>query len=211
MIEVGPSLIYRYFNQLSDRQKSQIADLKPLYEEWNQKVNVISRKDMDAFYLHHVLHSLSIAKLFEFETSDQVLDLGTGGGFPGVPLAILFPETPFVLVDSIGKKIKVVQDVAARLGLSNITTVQGRAEQVKGKFDFAVTRGVAPMVEIKHWVGNKIRKTTNWKSPHGIIFLKGGDLNDEISKTGQSCLEKNVSDWFEESYFQTKKVVFLEI
>jgi 16S rRNA (guanine527-N7)-methyltransferase len=211
MIDTGPSLIYRYFNQLSDQQKSQIADLKPLYEEWNQKVNVISRKDMDAFYLHHVLHSLSIAKLFEFETSDQVLDLGTGGGFPGVPLAILFPETPFVLVDSIGKKIKVVQDVAAQLGLSNITAIHGRAEQVKGKFDFVVTRGVAPMVEIKHWVGNKIRKTTNWKSPHGIIFLKGGDLNDEISKTGQSCLEKNVSNWFEEDYFQTKKVVFLEI
>ncbi len=211
MSELGVSLIYQYFPELSDLQKQQFAELLPLYEDWNQKVNVISRKDMEAFYIHHVLHSLAIARLFEFEEADLILDLGTGGGFPGIPLAILFPQTKFTLIDSIGKKIKVVEDVVQQLKLTNVTAIHGRAEQAKGKFDFIITRGVAPMSEIKHWVGNKIRKTTNWKSPHGIIFLKGGDLSEEIARTGQSCLERNISDWFKEPFFETKKLVFLEI
>ncbi len=211
VFQPGPEIIFQYFPDLTDKQKQQFTDLGPLYEDWNSKINLISRKELGNLYERHVLHSLAIAKLFEFEAGDQVMDLGTGGGFPGIPLAILFPETHFQLVDSIGKKIKVVNDIAEKLGLTNVTARLDRAEKIKGKLDYVVTRGVAEINQVKHWVGNKIKKTTNWKSPKGIVFLKGGDLTQELNDSGQSCLVRNLSDWYQEPFFETKRLVFLEI
>jgi 16S rRNA (guanine527-N7)-methyltransferase len=209
--EPDVSIVYAYFKDLSDKQKEQFEALGPLYQEWNSKINLISRKETHLLYERHVLHSLAIAHLFQFEEGDRVLDVGTGGGFPGIPLAILFPQASFVLVDSIGKKVQVVQNIAHSIGLQNVSAMQLRAEQVQGKFDYVVTRGVAAMTEVKHWVGTKIKKTTNWKNPKGIIFLKGGDVEEEIKKTGQSCLVKDISEVFSEQFFATKKIIFLEV
>ena len=179
-----------------------------MYAEWNERINVISRKDIEALYLRHVLHSLGIAKVQDFLPGSRVLDIGTGGGFPGVPLAIMFPETKFVLVDSIGKKIKVVGEVARELGLENVEAVHGRAEKQKGQFDFIVSRAVTNMSDFVKWTRNKFLKESRHSLPNGILYLKGGDLREEL-KPFQKARIYPLSDYFEEDFFETKKVVYL--
>jgi 16S rRNA (guanine527-N7)-methyltransferase len=200
--------ILNYFPHLSSNQKEQFSELGPLYAEWNERINVISRKDIEALYLRHVLHSLGIAKVQDFLPGSRVLDIGTGGGFPGVPLAIMFPETEFVLVDSIGKKIKVVGEVARELGLENVEAVHGRAEKQKGQFDFIVSRAVTNMSDFVKWTRNKFLKENRHPLPNGILYLKGGDLREEL-KPFQKARIYSLSDYFEEDFFETKKVVYL--
>ena len=202
-------IILKYFPELTGRQREQFAALLPLYEDWNAKINVISRKDMDAFYEHHVLHSLAIAKVQPFKHMAEVLDVGTGGGFPGVPLAILFPHARFLLVDSIGKKIKVVQDVVDRLGLENVRAEQVRAEQVQGDFDFIVSRAVTNLAEFTRWVRGKVSDAHYHKLRNGILYLKGGDLAEELAPFRKKVRTWEISDFFEEEYFQAKKVIYL--
>ena len=204
-------LILKYFPEITGRQREQFAALRPLYEDWNTKINVISRKDMDAFYEHHVLHSLAIAKVQTFMPQAEILDVGTGGGFPGVPLAILFPETRFLLVDSIGKKIKVVNDVVAQLGLENVRAEQTRAEQVKGQFDFIVSRAVTDLSQFVPWVRDKVARKQHHHLPNGILYLKGGDLTAELAPFGKRVSTWDISDYFEEEFFQTKKVIWLPL
>ena len=204
-------IILKYFSTLSDRQRQQFEALLPLYEEWNAQINVISRKDMDHFYEHHVLHSLAIAKVMQFAPMTEVLDVGTGGGFPGVPLAILFPDCRFTLVDSIGKKIKVVSDVINRLGLTNTKALQARAEQLDGEYDFVVSRAVTTLGEFVPWVKKKISKTQYNKLRNGILYLKGGDLKNELFPFRHKVQTWEISDFFEEEYFQTKKVIYLPL
>ncbi len=200
--------ILNYFPHLSSNQKEQFSELGPLYAEWNERINVISRKDIEALYLRHVLHSLGIAKVQDFLPGSRVLDIGTGGGFPGVPLAIMFPETKFVLVDSIGKKIKVVGEVARELRLENVEAVHGRAEKQKGQFDFIVSRAVTNMSDFVKWTRNKFLKENRHPLPNGILYLKGGDLREEL-KPFQKARIYSLSDYFEEDFFETKKVVYL--
>lgn len=190
---------------LTDTQKEKLASLKPLYEDWNSRINVISRKDMDRFYIHHVLHSISIAQVFDFENNSQVMDLGCGGGFPGIPLAICFPEVQFHLVDSIGKKIKVVNEVARALELPNVTTQHGRAEELKGRhFDCIVSRAVAPLKDLLRWSAPLMNKRN--KDAYGLICLKGGDLAQEISEAGKRVNVWQIhgmifnDDWFRDKY-----------
>ncbi len=202
-------LIFKYFPELTERQREQFAALLPLYEDWNSKINVISRKDMANFYLHHVLHSLAIAKVQPFKTQADILDVGTGGGFPGIPLAIMFPHSNFYLVDSIGKKIKVVQSVVESLGLDNVRAEQIRAEQVQGEFDFIVSRAVADLGQFSGWVRGKVSDIHYHHLRNGILYLKGGDLTAELSPFGKKVRLWNISDFFEEEFFQTKKVVYL--
>ena len=171
-------LITKYFPHLSADQKKQFEQLKELYKDWNLKINVVSRKDIDELYLRHVLHSLGIAKIQEFKPGSSILDVGTGGGFPGIPLAILFPETKFHLVDSIGKKIKVVDEVVAGLGIINVKTTNSRVEEITGKYDFIVSRAVAAMPTFVHWVKGKIAKENKHEFKNGILYLKGGDLSE---------------------------------
>ena len=180
-----------------------------MYEEWNAKINVISRKDMENFYEHHVLHSLAIAKVQPFKTMAEILDVGTGGGFPGIPLAIMFPHSNFYLIDSIGKKIKVVQDVAEQLELKNVRAEQIRAEQVQGDYDFIVSRAVASLTDFAGWVRGKVSDIHYHKLRNGILFLKGGDLEEELRPYRKKVRTWDVSDYFEEPYFETKKVVYL--
>ncbi len=201
--------IKKYFNHLSERQLSQFEQLKSVYEQWNAKINVISRKDMDLFYLHHVLHSLAIAKVISFLPENEVLDVGTGGGFPGIPLAILFPETRFTLVDSIGKKIKVVEEVAKSVDIKNVTAINCRVEQIDKKFDFVVSRAVTQMPEFVKWVEGKIKKQSKNSLENGILYLKGGDLTEELSSFKNIRLY-NISDFFSEDFFETKKIVYLK-
>lgn len=201
--------IKKYFNHLSEKQLSQFEQLKSVYEQWNAKINVISRKDMDLFYLHHVLHSLAIAKMISFLPENEVLDVGTGGGFPGIPLAILFPETKFTLVDSIGKKIKVVEEVAKSVDIKNVTAINCRVEQIDKKFDFVVSRAVTQMPEFVKWVEGKIKKQSKNSLENGILYLKGGDLTEELSSFKNVRLY-NISDFFSEDFFETKKIVFLK-
>ncbi len=203
--------IVKYFPDLTERQREQLAALLPLYEEWNAQINVISRKDMDHFYEHHVLHSLAIAKAVRFKPMAEVLDLGTGGGFPGVPLAIMFPDARFTLIDSIGKKIKVVSDVIDRLGLANTKALQIRAEQLDGEFDFVVSRAVTTLPEFVPWVKGKISKTQYHTLHNGILYLKGGDLDAELAPFRKKVRTWNISDWFDEEYFETKKVIYLPL
>lgn len=203
--------IVKYFPDLTERQREQLAALLPLYEEWNAQINVISRKDMDHFYEHHVLHSLAIAKAVRFKPMAEVLDVGTGGGFPGVPLAIMFPDTRFTLIDSIGKKIKVVSDVIDRLGLANTKALQIRAEQLDGEFDFVVSRAVTTLPEFVPWVKGKISKTQYHTLHNGILYLKGGDLDAELAPFRKKVRTWNISDWFDEEYFETKKVIYLPL
>jgi len=201
-------IIDRYFPSLSSLQKEQFRALGSLYVEWNEKINVISRKDIDSLYERHVLHSLSIAKVQSFKPGSRILDIGTGGGFPGIPLAILFPESEFVLVDSIGKKIKVVNAVADDLGLSNVTGVHGRGEKQKGKFDFIVSRAVTNMSDFVSWTRGKVSSKNNHELKNGILYLKGGDLEEELAPFATAQIF-NLTDFFEEDFFETKKVVYL--
>lgn len=202
--------ILAYFPGLDQKQREQFARLGPLYAHWNQSINVISRKDIDELYVKHVLHSLGIARVQPFLPGSRILDIGTGGGFPGIPLAILFPETEFVLVDSIGKKIKVVQAVADSLGLENVQAVHGRAEKQKGQFDFIVSRAVTRMSEFVKWTRNKVSPTSRHELQNGILYLKGGDLEEELSPFPKARVF-HLSDHFEEDFFETKKVVHLPL
>ena len=203
--------IIRYFPNLTERQREQFAALLPLYEEWNAQINVISRKDMENFYEHHVLHSLAIAKAMSFAPMTEVLDVGTGGGFPGVPLAVMFPDARFTLIDSIGKKIKVVNDVVERLGLKNTKAMQIRAEQLDGEYDFVVSRAVTTLGEFVPWVKKKISKTQYNTLHNGILYLKGGDLTNELFAFRHKVKTWDISDFFEEEFFETKKVIYLPL
>jgi 16S rRNA (guanine527-N7)-methyltransferase len=202
--------ILKHFPYLTDIQKEQFQQLDSLYHEWNEKINVISRKDIDALYTKHVLHSLGIAKIQSFEPGTFVLDVGTGGGFPGIPLAILFPETRFYLIDVIAKKIKVVQAVADALGLKNVKAEQIRAENVKGDFDFIVSRAVTNMPDFVSWIKTKIKKQHKHELKNGILYLKGGDLTEELKDFPKANLY-NLADFFEDEFFETKKVVHLPL
>ena len=203
-------LIQKYFPELSDVQKQQFEALQRVYEDWNSKINVISRKDIQALYLKHVLHSLAIAKVQKFEPNTQILDVGTGGGFPGIPLAILFPEVKFHLVDSIQKKINVVSAVVQALNLKNVTATHQRAEAVEGRFDFVVSRAVTTMPSFVKWVKNKIKKEQNHTLSNGILYLKGGDLSDELASFAKVTIY-DIDVFFEEDFFETKKVVHLPL
>jgi len=202
--------IFKYFPNLSENQVNQIEKLSELYHDWNAKINVISRKDIDELYVKHVLHSLGIAKVMEFQPKSTVLDVGTGGGFPGIPLAILFPETRFYLIDVIAKKIKVVNEVAAALELKNVKAEQLRAENAKGEFDFIVSRAVTNMPDFVSWIKDKIKKQQNHELKNGILYLKGGDLTEEL-KDFPNATEYNLSNYFSEDFFETKKVVHLPL
>lgn len=202
--------ISKQFPYLTDIQKEQFEKLNFLYHDWNSKINVISRKDIDELYKKHILHSLGIAKIINFEPGTYVLDVGTGGGFPGIPLAILFPETRFYLIDVIAKKIKVVQAVADALELKNVKAEQIRAELVKGDFDFIVSRAVTNMPDFVSWVKDKIKKKSKHELKNGILYLKGGDLTEEL-KEFPKATEYNLSDYFEDEFFETKKVVHLPL
>lgn len=203
-------IILKYYESLSERQVQQFSMLKSLYEEWNAQINVISRKDMDDFYERHVLHSLAIGKYIQFSDDTQLLDVGTGGGFPGVPLAILFPNCQFTLVDSIGKKIKVVKEVVNALGLTNVSALQTRAEELKGSYDFVVSRAVTQMKDFVPWVRKKFNKTQRNELPNGILYLKGGDLSEELAYFPKAVIT-NISKYFEEPFFETKKIVYLPL
>lgn len=203
--------ILRYFPELTERQREQLAALLPLYEEWNAKINVISRRDMAHFYEHHVLHSLAIAKVVQFKPMSEILDVGTGGGFPGVPLSIMFPEARFTLVDSIGKKIKVVSDVINQVGLNNAKAIQSRAEQLNGEFDFVVSRAVTTLGEFVPWVKGQISKTHYHKLKNGIFYLKGGDLSKELFPYRHKVRTWEISDFFSEEFFLEKKVIYLPL
>lgn len=202
-------VILKYFPDLSDRQYEQFQALEGLYADWNSKINVISRKDMDAFYVHHVLHSLAIAKWTHFAPATNVLDLGTGGGFPGIPLAILFPDVNFHLIDARAKKIKVVEAVAEELGLTNLTASHGRVEEHKGQYHFVVTRAVAPIDKLWTWSRRLIKGKQFNPQRNGIIALKGGDLHEELSELPLKMVVQlvSISDFFEEEFFETKKLV----
>ncbi|MBP6040244.1 MAG: 16S rRNA (guanine(527)-N(7))-methyltransferase RsmG [Flavobacterium sp.] len=202
--------ILKHFPDLTQVQKEQFQQLDSLYHDWNEKINVISRKDIDALYTKHVLHSLGIAKIQSFEPGTFVLDVGTGGGFPGIPLAILFPETRFYLIDVIAKKIKVVQAVADALGLKNVKAEQIRAENVKGDFDFIVSRAVTNMPDFVSWVKTKIKKQHKHELKNGILYLKGGDLTEELKDFPKATLY-DLAEIFEDEFFETKKVVHLPL
>ncbi len=201
-------VILKYFSDFSPKQLEQFAALEELYKEWNEKINVISRKDIEGLYLKHVLHSLSIAAIVEFKPGSEVIDIGTGGGFPGIPLAIFFPETKFHLVDSINKKLKVVEAVALGAGLTNVTVQHTRAEEIKNrKFDFAVSRAVAPLKDLLRWSNPLVKKGNEMEVKNGLICLKGGDLAQEISDSGVKPRVAQVFDIFPEEYFKEKFVL----
>ena len=213
-------LIKKYFN-LSDQQKSQFESIAELYAYWNEKINVISRKDINNIMLHHVLHSLSIAKVKKFKSQAKILDVGTGGGFPGIPLAILFPETEFILIDSIGKKINVVKEISQELGLHNVQAMHLRAEEVKGSFDYVISRAVSRLNIFWPWIKDRLKielpktykheNTITENSEGGLLYLKGGDIQDELKELGKMAAVYSISDFFEESYFETKLVVHIPI
>ena len=203
-------LIQKYFLNLSEIQFKQFEALQGLYGDWNSQINVISRKDIESLYLRHVLHSLSIAKLIQFKAGAKILDIGTGGGFPGIPLAILFPEVTFHLVDSINKKLKVVNGVAESLGLENVYTTHARAETIKGQYDFIVSRAVTTMPDFVSWIKNRVAKTNTHAIKNGILYLKGGDLTEEL-KTYTKATLYDLSAYFEEDFFETKKIVHLPL
>jgi 16S rRNA (guanine527-N7)-methyltransferase len=208
---LSSAIIETYFPDLTSLQKDQFANLYTLYKDWNEKINVISRKDIDNLYVNHVLHSLGIAKVMAFKPGAAVLDVGTGGGFPGIPLAILFPDTQFHLVDSIGKKITVVNEVAKGLGLKNVRGEQIRAEQLKGKYDFIVSRAVTRIKEFYGWVHNKVKDKSVHELHNGILYLKGGDLDEELGELKKPYALYNLSDYFTEDFFETKKVVYVPL
>ena len=204
------SLIFDHFPELSQAQKDQISLLERVYQDWNLKINVVSRKDIDELYLRHVLHSMAIIKVLRFLPGSSILDVGTGGGFPGIPLAIYYPEVSFTLVDSIGKKIRVVDEVVKTLQLKNVRTIHGRVEDVEGQFDFIISRAVAAMPTFVRWVKGKIGKKSKHELRNGILYLKGGDLSDELAPF-PNAREFPISDFFDHSFFETKKVVYLPV
>jgi len=201
--------IIKYFPELTTTQQQQLAQLDPIYRDWNTQINVISRKDIDNLYLHHVLHSLAIAKIITFAKSTKILDVGTGGGFPGIPLAIFFPNCNFTLIDSIGKKIIVANEVAQSLGLTNVKVIKARAEEFKGEFDFIITRAVAPLQIINTWNSKLINPGGINQLPNGIIALKGGDLKEELAPFKRNLTKWNIQDFFEEAYFEGKSIIFV--
>lgn len=203
-------LLDKYFPKLTNDQKSKFDKLQDLYEDWNLKINVVSRKDIDELYLRHVLHSLGIAKVQRFLPGASILDVGTGGGFPGIPLAILHPETNFHLVDSIGKKIRVVNEVVEGLKLKNVHTTNARVEEVPGHFDFIVSRAVAAMPTFVHWTTGKIAKESKHELKNGILYLKGGDLSEELANYPKAVIF-DLPDYFDEEFFETKRVVYLPL
>ena len=204
-------LIQKYFADLNPQQINQLTTLGPLYHEWNDKINVISRKDIDDLYLHHVLHSMALAKIIRFKAGTSILDVGTGGGFPGIPLAILFPECHFTLIDSIGKKIRVVEEVAEALKLSNVRALKSPVQEIKTKFDFVVSRAVTAFPEFVAMVRKNISAASFNSLPNGILYLKGGDFNEEISAFRKSAELFDLSKIFAEPYFETKKVIYLPV
>jgi 16S rRNA (guanine527-N7)-methyltransferase len=203
-------ILQKHFPDITAKQQEQFTRLQELYTLWNSQINVISRKDIDLLYERHVLHSLGIAKVINFLPGENVLDVGTGGGFPGIPLAILFPETQFHLVDSIGKKIKVVNEVAMALGLKNVKASHARAEEIKEKFDFVVSRAVTQLKDFYPWVKGKFNKASKNKLPNGILYLKGGDLTQEIADAGLAVQQYHLKDYFEEEFFETKQVIYVQ-
>ena len=204
-------IMQKYFPDLTEEQNRQFLLLQSLYEEWNNKINVISRKDIDQLYERHVLHSLAIAKIIRFKDKTSILDVGTGGGFPGIPLAILFPKCSFHLVDSIGKKIKVVQEISLALNLKNITSEQIRAEKIKNKYDFIVSRAVTAFPAFYNWVRTKVKHESKNELKNGILYLKGGDLNEELKDFKSKIITFEISDFFTEPFFETKKIIYLPI
>ena len=202
-------LIENYFPELTETQRQQLAALDGLYHEWNEKINVISRKDIDNLYLHHVLHSMAIGRLLRFKPGTQLLDVGTGGGFPGVPLAILFPECQFMLIDGTGKKIRVAQEVCQAIGLQNCTPVQRRAEEEKGKYDFVVSRAVMPLPDLVRLVKKNISKEQHNALPNGIICLKGGNLQEETKPFKRIVQTTALNSWFDEEWFKEKYCIYL--
>lgn len=208
-MEISSDLIQKYFKNLSEDQIAKFDQLYDLYSFWNAQINVISRKDIEELYQRHILHSLGIAKFCTFRPDEKVLDVGTGGGFPGIPLAILFPETQFHLVDSIGKKIKVVTEVASALGLNNVKASHLRAEQVTDKYDFVVSRAVTRLIDFYPWVKGKFNKDSKNAIANGILYLKGGELTEEIQESRLKAELYPLSEWFEEDFFETKFVVYI--
>ena len=204
-------LLFRYFPQLTASQKNQYLQLHDLYKDWNEKINVISRKDIDNLYINHVLHSLGIAQVVAFKPGSIILDVGTGGGFPGIPLAIFFPDAQFHLVDSIGKKITVVKNVADALGLNNVKAEQIRAEQLKTEYDFVVSRAVTRLKEFYSWVHERVKKKSVHDLYNGILYLKGGDLDEELAELKKPYQIFELSDYFKEEFFETKKIVYLPL
>ena len=204
-------LINKYFPNITSEQRERFAALDALYRDWNSKINVISRKDIDNLYEHHILHSLGIAKLIAFKPGSRIMDLGTGGGFPGIPLAIMFPDVQFHLVDSIGKKIRVCDEVSTALGLTNVTTEWNRAENVKDKFDFVVSRAVMPFADLVKLIRKNIAKESHNAMPNGLICLKGGELANEVMPMKSHTLITDLCDYFEEEFFETKKVVYVSL
>ena len=204
-------IILKYFPELTDTQKEQFMALYDLYTDWNSKINVISRKDITNLYEHHVLHSLGIAKVINFKQDTEIMDLGTGGGFPGIPLAIMFPDTQFHLVDSIGKKVKVATEISSAIGLKNVTTRHCRAEEEKRMFDFVVSRAVMPLTDLLKIIRKNIKKEQCNALPNGLICLKGGELQNEVMPVKHQTLIYDLKDYFEEEFFETKKVVYVTI
>ncbi len=206
---MSASLIKAYFPELTDVQQTQFTKLQELYEFWNQQVNLISRKDIQELYIRHVLHSLAIAKFARFQPNSTILDVGTGGGFPGIPLALFFPESRFYLVDAIGKKVKVVNEIIIALDLKNVTAKHERAENIKEQFDFIVTRAVAPARQIWLWTHQRIKEHSKYELSNGIIALKGGDLRSEMRELNRSYQERSIADYFSEPFFETKKIIYI--
>ena len=202
------AIIEKYFPSLTEHQKEQFRALYALYADWNAKINVVSRKDFEQLYLRHVLHSLAIAKVCQFEAGAKVLDVGCGGGFPSVPLAIMFPEVQFISADSIGKKITVVKGVCEGAGITNIDARHTRVEQIPEKFDYVISRAVTEMPQFVKWIWSKIERGQKGTLPNGILYLKGGDLTEELSATRMKWTEYQIADFFEEEFFETKKVVY---
>lgn len=204
-------ILLKYFPNLTEKQRTQFAELYPLYTDWNSKINLISRKDIENLYPHHILHSMSIARLISFRSDSKIMDVGTGGGFPGIPLAILFPEVEFHLVDRIGKKVMVASEVAKAIGLDNVTVRHAGAEEVKQQFDFVVSRAVMPLSDLVNIVKKNILKQQMNSLPNGLICLKGGELRHEIMPFKNKVMEVNLKDYFKEEFFQTKKIVYVPL